>query len=252
MAAYHTKKRSGAPAPKGSESASQYVRAAERYMLAGKFETALEQLAIAQGIEPDNKYILAVIERANAMHRGSSHRSPSATMPPEAESGESRYLSLTVGKEFENGIKGGRPEPQLTPEEVHLRVHQFVANADALLSRGQSESAFESLMKAYLLDPLAPEVLSCEKRVLPAWESTRNQRRQQPGSAQPSGEAERVELLKRRREQERVERERALWRGASSTPGTADPRGASNGGPSTTRGREGGPGKTSSRRWKFR
>lgn len=252
MAAHHTRKRSGTPAPKGSESASQYVRAAERYMLAGKFDTALEQLAIAQGIEPDNKYILAVIERANAMHRGSSQRSPSVTMSPKAESGRSRYLSLTVGKEFEHGIKENRPEPQLTPEEVHLRVHQFVVNADALLSRGQSESAFESLMKAYLLDPLAPEVLSCEKRVLPAWESTRNQRRQQPGSAPPQGDAARVELLKRQKEQERVEREHALWRSASSTPGTSDPRGANSGGPSTTRGPEGASGKTTSRRWKFR
>jgi hypothetical protein len=211
-------------------------------MLAGKVETALEQLAIAQGLEPDNKYILAVIERANAMHRGTSQRGSTAPRSPDAESGRHRYLSITVGKEFESGIRSSRPEPQLTPEELRLRVHQLVVNADALLSRGQSESAFESLMKAYLLDPLAPEVLSCEKRVLPAWELTRNQRRQTPGAAQTPTDSERIEILKRQKEQERVERERALWNNASAPPASSR-----KGTPE-----KGASGKASGTRWKFR
>lgn len=252
MAGGNSRKRAAAPTRNGSESASQYVRAAERYLMAGKLDTALEQLAIAQEIEPDNKYILAVIERANAMHRGTAHHNTSALRSPGSESGKHRYLSVTVGKEFDGGIKESRPEPQISPEELPLRVHQLVLNADALLSRGQSESAFDSLMKAYLLDPLAPEVLSCEKRVLPAWEMTRNQRRQVPGSSQQQSDAQRIELLKRQKEQERVERERAMWRGASSTPASGDSRTPGKGDSPSAQGGKSSPGTTSSRRWKFR
>jgi hypothetical protein len=107
-------------------------------------------------------------------------------------------------------------------------------------------------MKAYLLDPLAPEVLSCEKRVLPAWESTRNQRREIPGSSQQQSDAQRVELLKRQKERDRMERERAVWREASSAPQSADPGTPQKGGPSSTQRPKGSSGTPPGRRWKFR
>ena len=57
-----------------------------------------------------------------------------------------------------------------------MRVRELTDAAGTLLNRGLSESAFETLMNAYLLDPVSPDVLACEKRVLPAWELFRKQR----------------------------------------------------------------------------
>jgi hypothetical protein len=134
-----------------------------------------------------------------------------------------------------------------------VRVRQHVATAEALLSRGLSENAFDSLMKAYLLDPLAPEVLSCEKRVLPVWEMVRNQRGpgllSQPGSVILQGDPERIEVLKKQKADERLEREREMWRDASSVShpgGPSQPQGMP---PVTGNGKnkQVGPG----RRWKF-
>lgn len=179
------KTKASAAQPAGS--ASQYVRAAERYLLLEKFDMAMEQLAAAQQLEPNNQYILAVLERAQMLqHRGTLKDSEKKPDPGKTETQGHRYLSVTVGRQFDSGIRGMREDSPLSAQEVRLRVRQHVATAEALLSRGLSENAFESLMKAYLLDPLAPEVLACEKKVLPAWELTRN-RREQTILSQASG-----------------------------------------------------------------
>jgi tetratricopeptide (TPR) repeat protein len=252
----HRAGRSKMPASDPTASASHYVRAAERFLVLGKFDLALEQLGFAQKLEPDNQYILAVLERAHLLQsRGRMKESGENVSPGGTEGSRPRYLSVTVGKEFEQGIKAMREEPMLSVQEIRLRVRQLVANADALLSRGLSESAFESLMKAYLLDPLAPEVLSCEGRVLPAWEMMRNARGQavlsHPGAAavQVEGDPARIEALKKQKEAERLAREREMWREASSAPRTGgasqEPRVTPDTPQSKTKG------GTSSRRWKL-
>ncbi len=233
-------------------SASQYVRAAERYLVTGKFDLALEQLSLAQRLEPENAYILAVLERTQNLQRmAAGQHADESQLRGQGDSTPPRYLSVTVGKEFENGIRELRDEPVLSSQELRLRVRQLVANADALLTRGLSENAFESLMKAYLLDPLAPEVLSCEQRVLPAWEMTRNQRRQSPGGSGHAmlSEQARLDVLKRQKEVERNELERVRWREASSTR-------SGSGGDSSSAAPPSGPsaknkGTTSSKRWKL-
>jgi tetratricopeptide (TPR) repeat protein len=184
--------RSKTSAVQPAGSASQYVRAAERYLLLEKFDMAMEQLAAAQQLEPDNQYILAVLERAQMLqHRINQKDSGKTPGPGRTETQGHRYLSVTVGRQFDNGIRDMREDPPLSAQEVRLRVRQHVATAEALLSRGLSENAFESLMKAYLLDPLAPEVLACEKKVLPAWELTRNRREQAILSQTSSGQLSR-------------------------------------------------------------
>jgi tetratricopeptide (TPR) repeat protein len=252
----HRAGRNKMPASDPTASASHYVRAAERYLILGKFDQALEQLGFAQRLEPENQYILAVLERAQLLqNRGKMKDSGENTSLSGTDGSGPRYLSVTVGKEFEQGIKATREEPMLSGQEIRLRVRQLVANADALLSRGLSESAFESLMKAYLLDPLAPEVLSCEGRVLPAWEMTRNARGQEVFSrsgtvaVQAQGDPGRIEALKKQKEAERLEREREMWREASSAPRTGGSSQAPRVTPDTAQGKA--KGSTSGRRWKL-
>jgi len=85
-----------------------------------------------------------------------------------------RYLSVSVGKDFGNSANQPGDEPIVSPEELKLRIRDLTDTAQILMNRGLRESAFASLMKAYLLDPLNPDVLRCEKRVLPAWELTKH------------------------------------------------------------------------------
>jgi hypothetical protein len=87
-----------------------------------------------------------------------------------------RYLSVTVGNRFQGGIKGSDTDEPTSPEQTRLRIRELTETAHILLNRGLSESAFDTLMKAYLLDPLNPDVISAEKRVLPAWELAQRQK----------------------------------------------------------------------------
>ena len=233
-------------ASKSASGVSQFIRTAERHMANGKYVMALEQLSFAQALEPQNQYIQAIIERVRSLQQASGTTVAPAPAPVTAGN---RYLSVTVGKEFVSGIKDLQEDTLTSPQEVQSRVRELTDTAQILLNRGLNESAFDALMKAYLLDPLSPEVLSCEKRVIPAWELARKQgtsvpvREQSAGvsspvsdppsgrhrespsqrmSASPATDVQRIEALKEQKEAERRERERALWREASSLPKTME------------------------------
>jgi hypothetical protein len=147
----------------GPTSVSQIVRTAERYVAEGRFGLALDQLTIAKSLDPQNQYIGAIIERVQALERAVPSRQ------------SDRYLSVTVGHQYEAGVRG-RDEENMSADELRTRVRELTEAAGILLNRGLSESAFETLMRAYLLDPVSPDVLACEKSVLPAWELVRKQR----------------------------------------------------------------------------
>ena len=137
---------------------SQYVRAAERLLDAGKYAMALEALSVAQEFEPHNASVRDVLDRALTLQA--------------RDRGE--YFSVTVGNEFPHGIRTAEDESALSQQEIRARVQYLVEVADVFLDRGMTESALDSLMRAYLLDPLAPEVLSTERRILPVLEMMRN------------------------------------------------------------------------------
>ena len=85
---------------------------------------------------------------------------------------EKKPLSVTIGPEF--GKVGGKGLPGT---DLQSQIVRLTGAAEQYLKRGQSALAFDSLMEAYLLDPLNPLVLSCEKNVLPAWEAFRTKQR---------------------------------------------------------------------------
>jgi hypothetical protein len=145
---------------------SDIIRSAEKFLSEGRYDVALEQLSQARGLDPSNQYIDAIIVRAQNLR--ASQINPGQGRDPALEG--TRYLSVTVGKEFSGGV---RPEEGESSEQIRLQIRQLTDTATVLLNRGLSESAFDSLMKAYLLDPLNPDVLACESRVLPVWEKAR-------------------------------------------------------------------------------
>jgi hypothetical protein len=157
----------------------QYVRTAEELIRAGKFGVALDALSVAKELEPNHPSLQPLVEKvlhAQArMATSSIHRMGVATL---AEEG-GRYLGVTVGKEFRTGVRpGARPGARgelhggASPgEELRERIRFILDVADAFLVRGMTESAFESLMCAYMLDPLAPEVITSEEKILPILEA---------------------------------------------------------------------------------
>ena len=149
----------------------QYVRTAEALIRAGKYGVALDALAVAKELEPNDPSLQPLVEKvlhAQArMATSTFHRMGVATL---AEKG-SRYLGVTVGKEFGGGIRGESQEESSSSEELHDRIRLILDVADSFLMRGMTESAFESLMCAYMLDPLAPDVIRSEERILPILEA---------------------------------------------------------------------------------
>jgi tetratricopeptide (TPR) repeat protein len=135
---------------------SQYVRTAEQLLNAGKYAMALEALSVAQELDPHSASVRTILDRALMLRAQTT----------------SRYV--TVGEEFARGVRTAEDETALSQQEIHARVQYLVDVADVFLDRGMTESALDSLMRAYLLDPLAPEVISSEKRILPVLEMMRN------------------------------------------------------------------------------
>ncbi|MBM2840404.1 MAG: hypothetical protein HW412_932 [Bacteroidetes bacterium] len=223
--------------------ASHLIRSAEKLASSGRYDFAIEQLAVAQRLDPGNRYIQAIMDRIRvAQNQSGAPDNPAEKPGP---------LSVTVDPRFANGVRSQEDYQTLTPEDIHTKIRFLTNMAEQFLESGSSERAFDSLMKAYLLDPLSPYVIASEKAILPAWENTRAQmnrpnadysidssdnifnsvketmaqnnanginnaspRLPQPGS--PSTEEQlRMELLKQQKEQEREEKERAEWRDAS-------------------------------------
>lgn len=205
-----------------SAATREIIRVAEKYIDAREFDLAMQKLSVAQRMEPDNIYITAIVER---IHR----------MAAESSSG-GRFLALTVGNEFEEGIKP-EAEKARPAEDIDAQIRKLTTKASELIRRGAYETAFDSLMNAYFLDPVSPTLMESEKTLLPAIELMRRQKSGKEGSQRMNGlpslppsarkpdagslsakDSQRLEELKRQKESERMERERAMWREASRLP----------------------------------
>jgi len=196
-----------------STGVSQYIRNAERLLAEEKYGSAMDQLIVAQQLEPDNQYIRAIMERVASLQARKSSSTPT------------RPLGVTVGKET-NGV----PEP--TPHDLQVVVKELTEAAQRYQQQDQLETAFNTLMKAYLLDPTSPHVLSAEKTVLPAWQLLQKRtgkleplssrtpalQRDTPTVQFDAVTTQRLHQLREQKEQERHERERMLWREASNPP----------------------------------
>lgn len=135
---------------------------------------------------------------------------------------DKKPLSVTIGSDF------GRIGATATPsKDIQSQIIRLTGAAEQYLKRGQSALAFDSLMEAYLLDPLNPLVVSCEKNVLPAWEAFRNKQTAASAPTPVLNDEQRLARLKAEREALRQEKERKVWEQASRTPGLASHKQAS-------------------------
>jgi hypothetical protein len=232
---------------------AQLVRSAEKLIAANNFRLALEQLSVAQTLDPKNAYIRAIIDRVQQL-QGSSHANKSTSQNP---------LSVSLGATASGGFPDLQPDITLSPKELQVRVKQLTNIAEKYLEEGSPDKAFDSLMRAFLLDPISPYVVACEKAVLPIWERNqtregnsenpidRNREKQSmnPPVLDPTPsplpeplkskleQEERLNLLRQKKDAERQEIERERWREASSplktfgttqqkdSPGTSPPAG---------------------------
>lgn len=152
---------------KSNTGISQYVRTAEKLLAAGRYQTALDALSVAQEFYPHNSSLPNIIERVLVLE-AKSGGNDAAQQEGSNGNGRRHTLSVRVGKQYESALRD--EEAPLSAGEVHARVKILVNAANVFLGRGLNESAFESLMRAYLLDPLAPEVISGEQKILPVLE----------------------------------------------------------------------------------
>ena len=205
-----------------SAATRETIRIAEKHIEAREFDLAMQKLSMAQRMEPDNIYITAIVER---IHRIASESSNGG-----------RFLGLTVGNEFEDGIRPSN-EPVRPPEGIDTQIRRLTLKASELMRQGAYETAFDSLMNAFFLDPVSATLMETEKSLLPAIEMMRRQKegraeglkltglsslppsaRRTDSSNLSDQDSQRVEELKRLKETERSERERAMWREASRLP----------------------------------
>jgi hypothetical protein len=227
------------------------IRRAEQMIASGDYVLAQQHIAEAWTLDPGNPYIPAIGERISLLLKMSRHES--SKIGPIEES--PRYLSVSVGKEFPGGVRPAENQAPVTDEELQTRIRRLTTVAVNLFERGSNGPALQSLMKAYLLDPMHPDVIACEQKLLPAWEALRKQAAgldlqdaflngDMPGGAAaatlrfaaesnsavgtstepslldalPPALEKRLDELKRRKEAERIDHDQALWRGASGSP----------------------------------
>jgi hypothetical protein len=120
---------------------SHYLDAAKCLLAAGKSGMALEALSVAREMDPSDVRIQTFLDNALLL---AAHGAVDPGFPPPGDR-----------------ERGG------DAQDIRSRVRYLVDAADGFLARGLNESAFESLLCAYLLDPLAPEVMASEERILP-------------------------------------------------------------------------------------
>jgi tetratricopeptide (TPR) repeat protein len=210
--------------------AGELVRFAEKLIEQGDVAQALECLHEALTRQPDNLYITAVIQRAEKMRGGPAHSQRAPQQKP---------LTVTVDSRQPSGV---RQEPAESPGDVDARIRRLTMVAGRLFDRGAFDAAFESLMKAYLLDPGNPLVVACEKQMMPVWNTLRKTglpgyspqhyvgagkvlqapppvvAQSQPLAPVATDAEVRLELRKRQLEQQRKDHEQTIWRNASQAP----------------------------------
>lgn len=135
---------------------TRLITEAEQFIESRMYGDALDLLADAELIEPDNKSIHLIRELVRSLQP--ENEKPSALK---------RLFTFTTQAREPEEPPGSREEQERT---IQKRVRNLIVTAEHSLSRGAVDNAFESLMRAYLLDPLSPEVLECERRVLPVWQ----------------------------------------------------------------------------------
>ncbi len=132
------------------------ISAAEKNIEECRFADALDHLAAAEQIDPHNRSVRMIKELVKSLMANQKKQS----MVQRVLSFSSEFGSRKI-------LRKEKAEPL---SENQRRIRNLTSSAEFFFSRGAIDNAFESLMRAYLLDPAAPEVAECERRILPVWQ----------------------------------------------------------------------------------
>ncbi len=149
------------PMKASNKGVREIIRSAEKQISAGNFERASELLSSARAIEPSNEYIAAIQQRIT-----------------------------TLGQSGESAMDAA---PMATPDDLANQVRRLTTDARGLYQRGAYQSAFDTLTRAYLLDPVSIDVLQAEALILPAFERMCAQR---AGTAARGGRPSASQLIR--------------------------------------------------------
>jgi hypothetical protein len=243
-------------APVQSPTFLENVRKAEHLIAAGEYDLALQKLASAQDLEPQNQYMPALIQRVTYLRNtaGKNLRSATATesLPSAVQASSLPLMGLSAA------LTPAGEQTAAGDHAVDSRVKRLTVVATNLFERGSYEPAFQTLVKALLLAPTHPHVIECQRVLQPAIRLLKERgnvigldivrgAQAQPGETSstvsqgendaqmvnassgsapgfhrshaakmmPAVQEGRLETLKRQKERERSERERAMWRQAS-------------------------------------
>jgi len=210
----------------GGSSVAEIIKKAEKEIAAGDLGRARTLLENAQKTEPNNEYINAILERVMFLESRDDE-------PP---------THLAQGAAIEHELAIAQMTEKLVQEdEVQIQVKRLTKMAHDQFEHGSYDSAFDSLMNAFILDPLSKEVAQAESVIVPAIELMKKrgtlsvaadenhptttqilQRGLAPNGPVSSDPVSRLDQLKQQKEQERLAREREMWRKASGAPRIAD------------------------------
>ncbi len=209
----------------------EIIRRAEKSIAGQEYLLARELLQEAGRLDPGNPYIAAIAERVQILQglvsEFAAQRNGNGGQP----------LSTSVGKDFPDGIR-----PSGNDDLRRGRIQRFLTVATTLFERGSYQSAYECIVKAEELDPHDSDVQTLKAKILPLYEVSLTRRsagisgparrddsggaaasmagrllaEDQRGTPGQEGNAlptfkDRLEELRRRKETERLARERALW-----------------------------------------
>jgi len=220
----------------------ELVRLAERLLEQGNLPKAMGYLSMAHAQEPENRYIAALMQRINLLS-GEGKATPGT-------------IQITALQQPQVHVKSTHLKSEASTQDTQDKVRRLTLIAQKLFDLGAIDSAFESLMEAYLLDPANPLVAVSEAKMRPLWNLLRTRgvpayepttRPREDGTrldgfrrrvttatpqpvlpkaqtatalpSNPDGDA-RVEERKRDLERARREREQTMWRKASQPPKT--------------------------------
>lgn len=199
------------------------IRQAEALISEGQFSQAIQILSDARSKEPGNEYIEAIIQRVLLLEERD---------PRNMSSNDNGNVTVSTPA-----------QAPASTDDTAVQVTRIVSVAKNLFQRGSVEPAFETLMKAYILDPLNEEVIKAEELILPAMEVWKKRgsvampqhatptpvlrerlSSPQQGNIRDMQEPnDRLEQLKRDKEIQRQAKERAMWRKASEPPHSGVP-----------------------------
>lgn len=221
------------------DAVAEIIRRAEFSISGQHYASAQELLAEAWRLDPGNPYIPAIVERVQlALSMQNDIRGQS-----NGDSG--RYLSVSVGNQFQSGI---RPASLPLTDDQQARLRRLLVVATTLQERGAYDAAYDTILKAEEMNPADADVIALKGRIRPKYEQAMSGRKgiedapfrqpDLPGAAAsmavklltnditstpppppPPSESEvRIGALRKLKEQERELREQQMWRQAGATP----------------------------------